>query len=65
MSSTMSWAAGMGAFYEVRPCSQQALEPALKGKVRKYYIAAKEVQWDYGPSGHDRSSGKQLSEAGR
>ncbi|PKU34320.1 hephaestin isoform x1 [Limosa lapponica baueri] len=56
--------AGMGALYEVRPCSRQAPASNLEGRVRKYYIAAKEVQWDYGPSGHDQSSGKQLSEAG-
>uniref|UniRef100_A0A8C5TFG4 ferroxidase n=1 Tax=Malurus cyaneus samueli TaxID=2593467 RepID=A0A8C5TFG4_9PASS len=56
--------AGMGALYEVRTCSWQAPAPTLKGKVRKYYIAAKEVQWDYGPSGLDQSSGKGLSDAG-
>ncbi|XP_014810786.1 PREDICTED: hephaestin isoform X3 [Calidris pugnax] len=56
--------AGMGALYEVRPCSQQALASSLGGRVRKYYIAAKEVQWNYGPSGRDQSSGKQLTEAG-
>ncbi|XP_075369601.1 hephaestin isoform X1 [Mycteria americana] len=56
--------AGMGALYEVRPCSRQAPASALEGRVRKYYIAAKEVQWDYGPSGLDQSSGKRLSEAG-
>lgn len=55
----------MGALYEVRPCSRQALASTLEGKVRKYYIAAKEVQWDYGPSGLDASSGKRLSEADR
>lgn len=55
----------MGALYEVRPCSRQAPAPALEGRVRKYFIAAKEVQWDYGPSGLDRISGKQLSEEGR
>uniref|UniRef100_A0A672V5Q9 Ceruloplasmin n=1 Tax=Strigops habroptila TaxID=2489341 RepID=A0A672V5Q9_STRHB len=56
--------AGMGALYEVRPCSRQAPASTLEGKVRKYYIAAKEVQWDYGPSGLDQSSGKRLSEEG-
>nr|XP_009675609.1 PREDICTED: hephaestin isoform X2 [Struthio camelus australis] len=56
--------AGMEALYEVRPCSRQAPRSTLQGRVRKYYIAAKEVQWDYGPSGLDQSSGKQLSEAG-
>ncbi|XP_053931226.1 hephaestin isoform X3 [Cuculus canorus] len=56
--------AGMGALYEVRPCSRQAPPSTLEGRVRKYYIAAKEVQWDYGPSGLDQRTGKQLSEAG-
>ncbi|XP_061217969.1 hephaestin isoform X1 [Neopsephotus bourkii] len=56
--------AGMGALYEVRPCSRQSPASILEGKVRKYYIAAKEVQWDYGPSGLDQSSGKRLSEEG-
>ncbi|XP_009580733.1 PREDICTED: hephaestin [Fulmarus glacialis] len=56
--------AGMGALYEVRPCSREAPASTLEGRVRKYYIAAKEVQWDYGPSGLDQSSGKRLSEAG-
>uniref|UniRef100_A0A8D0KUN2 ferroxidase n=1 Tax=Strix occidentalis caurina TaxID=311401 RepID=A0A8D0KUN2_STROC len=56
--------AGMGALYEVRPCSRQAPASVLGGRVRKYYIAAKEVQWDYGPSGLDQHSGHRLSEAG-
>ncbi|XP_065702341.1 hephaestin [Patagioenas fasciata] len=56
--------AGMAALYEVRPCSRQAPAPRLAGRVRQYYIAAKEVQWDYGPSGLDPSSGKRLNEAG-
>ncbi|XP_069723793.1 hephaestin isoform X2 [Phaenicophaeus curvirostris] len=56
--------AGMAALYEVRLCSREAPPSALEGRVRKYYIAAKEVQWDYGPSGLDQRTGKQLSEAG-
>nr|XP_030128351.3 hephaestin isoform X1 [Taeniopygia guttata]XP_030128352.3 hephaestin isoform X1 [Taeniopygia guttata] len=56
--------AGMGALYEVRPCSRQAAAPSLEGRVRKYYIAAKELQWDYGPSAFDRLSGKQLTDTG-
>ncbi|XP_051485937.1 hephaestin isoform X1 [Apus apus] len=56
--------AGMAALYEVRPCSRQAPAPTLEGRLRKYYIAAKEVQWDYGPSGIDQNSGKELHEAG-
>ncbi|XP_066496065.1 hephaestin [Tiliqua scincoides] len=42
---------GMEALYTVRNCSNQNSEPALKGKLRKYYIAAKEFQWKYGSSG--------------
>ncbi|XP_054852243.1 hephaestin isoform X2 [Eublepharis macularius] len=53
---------GMEAFYEVRNCSYQDTEPELKGKLRKYYIAAKEVQWNYGPTGFDQSTGQNLQE---
>ncbi|KAJ7310482.1 hypothetical protein JRQ81_007404 [Phrynocephalus forsythii] len=52
--------AGMEALYEVKSCSHQKAEPALKGKLRQYYIAAKEVQWNYGPSGFDGSTGESL-----
>ncbi|XP_060105083.1 hephaestin [Heteronotia binoei] len=54
--------AGMEAFYEVRNCSSQDPEQALRGKPRKYYIAAKEVQWNYGPSGLDQSTGESLQD---
>ncbi|KFP78052.1 Hephaestin, partial [Acanthisitta chloris] len=56
--------AGMGALYEVRHCAQQAPAAAPGGRVRTYYIAAKEVQWDYGPLQIDPSSGEPLSKAG-
>uniref|UniRef100_A0A8C0H4S1 ferroxidase n=1 Tax=Chelonoidis abingdonii TaxID=106734 RepID=A0A8C0H4S1_CHEAB len=39
-------------------------ESSMNGTVRKYYIAAKEVQWNYGPSGLDQSTGKSLQEPG-
>lgn len=65
MSSFMFWAAGMGAIYEVRPCSRQAAAPSLGGRVRRYFIAAKEVQWDYGPSALDQLTGKQLTDPDR
>nr|XP_060611989.1 hephaestin [Anolis sagrei ordinatus] len=54
--------AGMEALYEVKNCSYQKAEPPLEGKLRKYYIAAKEVQWNYAPSGLDQSTGKSLQE---
>uniref|UniRef100_A0A8C3H959 Hephaestin n=1 Tax=Chrysemys picta bellii TaxID=8478 RepID=A0A8C3H959_CHRPI len=56
--------AGMEAVYEVRQCSQKTPESSINGTVRKYYIAAKEVQWNYGPSGLDQSTGKSLQEPG-
>uniref|UniRef100_A0A674HV32 Ceruloplasmin n=1 Tax=Terrapene triunguis TaxID=2587831 RepID=A0A674HV32_9SAUR len=56
--------AGMEAIYEVRQCSQKTPESSMNGTVRKYYIAAKEVQWNYGPSGLDQSTGKSLQEPG-
>uniref|UniRef100_A0A8D2PZT0 ferroxidase n=1 Tax=Varanus komodoensis TaxID=61221 RepID=A0A8D2PZT0_VARKO len=54
--------AGMEALYRVKNCSYQNPEPALKGKLRKYYIAAKDIQWNYGPTGLDQSTGKSLQE---
>uniref|UniRef100_A0A8C4Y3Q2 Ceruloplasmin n=1 Tax=Gopherus evgoodei TaxID=1825980 RepID=A0A8C4Y3Q2_9SAUR len=56
--------AGMEAVYEVRQCSQKTPESSMNGTVRKYYIAAKEIQWNYGPSGLDQSTGKSLQEPG-
>ncbi|XP_039180539.1 hephaestin-like isoform X3 [Crotalus tigris] len=55
--------AGMEALYEVKRCSYQDSGSALKGKLRQYYIAAKEVRWNYGPSGLDPNTGKSLREA--
>lgn len=55
----------MEALYEVKHCSYQDTGSALKGKLRQYYIAAKEVRWNYGPSGLDPSTGKSLREPNR
>lgn len=57
--------AGMEALYEVKRCSYQDSGSALKGKLRQYYIAAKEVRWNYGPSGLDPNTGKSLREPNR
>ncbi|XP_019376637.1 PREDICTED: hephaestin [Gavialis gangeticus] len=56
--------AGMEALYEVRHCSQKTPESTLTGKVRTYYIAAKEEQWNYGPSGLDLSTEESLQKPG-
>ncbi|XP_069896328.1 hephaestin isoform X2 [Dipodomys merriami] len=55
---------GMQALYTVTSCSTAPPVGHLTGKVRKYFIQANEFQWDYGPMGHDGSTGKSLREPG-
>ncbi|XP_065772418.1 hephaestin isoform X4 [Muntiacus reevesi] len=55
---------GMQALYKVKSCSMAPPMNLLTGKVRQYFIEAREIQWDYGPLGHDGSTGKNLREPG-
>nr|XP_015107721.1 hephaestin isoform X3 [Vicugna pacos] len=55
---------GMQALYKVKSCSTAPPLNLLTGKVRQYFIEAHEIQWDYGPMGHDGSTGKNLREPG-
>uniref|UniRef100_A0A2K5MT17 Ceruloplasmin n=1 Tax=Cercocebus atys TaxID=9531 RepID=A0A2K5MT17_CERAT len=55
---------GMQAFYKVKSCSMAHPVDLLTGKVRQYFIEAHEIQWNYGPMGHDGSTGKNLREPG-
>lgn len=55
---------GMQAFYNVKSCSTAPPMNLLTGKVRQYFIEAREIRWDYGPMGHDGSTGKILREPG-
>ncbi|XP_055986016.1 hephaestin [Sorex fumeus] len=55
---------GMQAFYNVKSCSMGPPVNQLTGRVRQYFIMANEIQWDYGPLGHDGSTGKNLREPG-
>ncbi|XP_027982390.1 hephaestin isoform X5 [Eumetopias jubatus] len=55
---------GMQALYKVKSCSMTPPMNQLTGKVRQYFIEAHEIQWDYGPMGHDGSTGKNLREPG-
>ncbi|XP_017900578.1 PREDICTED: hephaestin isoform X2 [Capra hircus] len=55
---------GMQALYKVKSCSMAPPVNLLTGKVRQYFIEAHEIQWDYGPTGHDGSTGKNLREPG-
>ncbi|XP_044767615.1 hephaestin isoform X5 [Neomonachus schauinslandi] len=55
---------GMQALYKVKSCSMTPPMNQLTGKVRQYFIEAHEIRWDYGPMGHDGSTGKNLREPG-
>ncbi|XP_025229015.1 hephaestin isoform X3 [Theropithecus gelada] len=55
---------GMQALYNVKSCSMAHPVDLLTGKVRQYFIEAHEIQWNYGPMGHDGSTGKNLREPG-
>ncbi|XP_029304278.1 hephaestin-like protein 1 [Cottoperca gobio] len=55
--------AGMQAFYEVKSCGSESGPTVLGGVVRNYYLAAKKVQWSYGPSGRDLINDVSLIEA--
>lgn len=55
--------AGMQAFYEVKSCGSDAGSTVMGGVVRNYYLAAKKVQWSYGPSGRDLINDVSLTEA--
>ena len=58
--------AGMYALFSVDKCGNAVKPtPLIKGKLRKYFIAAEEVLWDYGPSGFNNMTGKSLTEADR
>lgn len=55
----------MQAFYEVTSCGGEADSTVASGIVRNYYLAAKKVQWSYGPSGRDLINNVSLTEADR
>ncbi|KAM5128517.1 hephaestin isoform 6-T6 [Callospermophilus lateralis] len=55
---------GMQALYKVNSCSTAPPVDHLTGKVRRYFIEAHEIRWDYGPMGRDGSTGKSLREPG-
>ncbi|XP_059207832.1 ferroxidase HEPHL1 [Centropristis striata] len=55
--------AGMQAFYQVKSCGSKASPTVMSGVVRNYYLAAKRIFWDYGPSGMDLINNVSLTEA--
>ncbi|XP_046876457.1 ferroxidase HEPHL1-like [Hypomesus transpacificus] len=56
--------AGMQAFYQVSSCGMGDRPPGAPpgGQVRKYYLAAEQVRWDYAPSGMDKINNISLTE---
>ncbi|XP_005401633.1 PREDICTED: hephaestin isoform X2 [Chinchilla lanigera] len=55
---------GMQALYQIKACSTAPPVEQLTGRVRQYFIEAHEIQWNYGPMGHDGTTGKSLTEPG-
>ena len=58
--------AGMTATYSVNVCPGPQSLPVVSmtpsGAIRRYYIAAVEIEWDYAPSGIDKIIGEKLAE---
>uniref|UniRef100_A0A672QUV2 ferroxidase n=1 Tax=Sinocyclocheilus grahami TaxID=75366 RepID=A0A672QUV2_SINGR len=47
--------AGMQALFKVSSCKDEMNSTVhLSGKIRKYFIAAEKIRWDYAPSGMDK-----------
>lgn len=56
----------MQALFNVSLCAGETDSvPPLNGTVRKYFIAAELVQWNYAPSGADSLTNVSLNETGR
>ncbi|XP_062869627.1 ferroxidase HEPHL1 [Trichomycterus rosablanca] len=56
---------GMQALFQVSHCGGQTNSVTMDGTVRKYYIAAELVPWNYAPSGIDALTHVSLTESGR
>uniref|UniRef100_A0A8C3TS56 ferroxidase n=1 Tax=Catharus ustulatus TaxID=91951 RepID=A0A8C3TS56_CATUS len=48
---------GMEALYDVQICQKNLSHPSPISHMRRYYIAAEEVLWNYGPDGYDKFTG--------
>uniref|UniRef100_A0A8C2SUG5 ferroxidase n=1 Tax=Coturnix japonica TaxID=93934 RepID=A0A8C2SUG5_COTJA len=47
----------MEALYDVQICQKNLSQPSPLSHKRRYYIAAEEVLWNYGPDGYDKFTG--------
>lgn len=56
----------MQALFKVSSCRDEInFTVPLSGKIRKYFIAAEKVRWDYAPSGMDKLTNESLTKPGR
>uniref|UniRef100_A0A8D2NFT2 ferroxidase n=1 Tax=Zonotrichia albicollis TaxID=44394 RepID=A0A8D2NFT2_ZONAL len=55
---------GMEALYDVQICQKNLTHPSPISHNRRYYIAAEEVLWNYGPDGYDKFTGQGLNATG-
>ncbi|XP_021237602.1 hephaestin-like protein 1 isoform X2 [Numida meleagris] len=55
---------GMEALYDVQICQKNLSRPLPLSHKRRYYIAAEEVLWNYGPDGYDKFTGQGLNATG-
>ncbi|GAB0180718.1 ferroxidase HEPHL1 [Grus japonensis] len=55
---------GMEALYDVQICQKNLSWPSALSHKRRYYIAAEEVLWNYGPDGYDKFTGQGLNATG-
>uniref|UniRef100_A0A8B9F6D7 ferroxidase n=1 Tax=Amazona collaria TaxID=241587 RepID=A0A8B9F6D7_9PSIT len=52
------------ALYDVQICQKNLSRPSPPSHKRRYYIAAEEVLWNYGPDGYDKFTGQGLNATG-
>ena len=63
---TVNYDGGMYTLFNVTKCAGDVVPPvASSGITRKYFIAAEEKMWNYGPSGVNKMNGDQLTKPGR
>jgi len=62
----LSSTAGMQALFKVSSCRDKTNSTVPhNGKIRKYFIAAEKVRWNYAPSGMDKLTNESLTKPGR
>lgn len=63
---TSNYDGGMYALFNVTKCDRDVDIPiASGGRTRRYFIAAEEKMWNYGPSGVNQITGDDLLKPGR